>query len=230
MKKPEATPRKRRLALACSLALATGAMPGVLWAQDAEAEYDGETVMEEIMVTGTRIKGLDMKGAAQAVQVNQRDILESGAENIGQLMQDLTVTGGGFGTFTTSTAGPLSSESPVGSAAVSLRGLGTGSTLTLINGRRASVASFAKGQASFIDINSIPTSAIERVEILPETPAREPSPQPELTGEQQAAGHVHGEGAHGESGRGQPLGQTRKEVPGRGARRAARNLATRFCA
>jgi outer membrane receptor protein involved in Fe transport len=166
MKKPEATPRKRRLALACSLALATGAMPGVLWAQDAEAEYDGETVMEEIMVTGTRIKGLDMKGAAQAVQVNQRDILESGAENIGQLMQDLTVTGGGFGTFTTSTAGPLSSESPVGSAAVSLRGLGTGSTLTLINGRRASVASFAKGQASFIDINSIPTSAIERVEIL----------------------------------------------------------------
>ena len=91
---------------------------------------------------------------------------QAGAENIGQLMQDLTVTGGGFGTFTTSTAGPLSSESPVGSAAVSLRGLGTGSTLTLINGRRASVASFAKGQASFIDINSIPTSAIERVEIL----------------------------------------------------------------
>ena len=166
MKSIETTTQKRRLALACGLALAAGAIPGTLWAQDAEAEYDGETVMEEIMVTGTRIKGLDMKGAAQAVQVNQRDILESGAENIGQLMQDLTVTGGGFGTFTTSTAGPLSSDSPVGSAAVSLRGLGTGSTLTLINGRRASVASFAKGQASFIDINSIPTSAIERVEIL----------------------------------------------------------------
>ena len=58
------------------------------------------------------------------------------------------------------------SDTPVGAAAVSLRGLGTGSTLTLINGRRASVASFAKGQASFIDINSIPTAAVERVEIL----------------------------------------------------------------
>ena len=33
-------------------------------------------------------------------------------------------------------------------------------------GRRASVASFARGQASFIDVNSIPTSAVERVEIL----------------------------------------------------------------
>ena len=157
---------KRRLATACALALATGLTPLASMAQDVETESAEDLVMEEIMVTGTRIKGLDMKGAAQAIQVNQRDILESGAENIGQLMQDLTVTGGGLGTFTTSTAGPLSSETPVGSSAVSLRGLGTGSTLTLINGRRASVASFAKGQASFIDINSIPTSAVERVEIL----------------------------------------------------------------
>ena len=158
--------RKRPLATACALALAVGATPGTLLAQDTGTEFDDDMVMEEIMVTGTRIKGLDMKGAAQAVQVNQRDIMESGAENIGQLMQDLTVTGGGLGTFTTSTAGPLSSETPVGSSAVSLRGLGTGSTLTLINGRRASVASFARGQASFIDVNSIPTSAVERVEIL----------------------------------------------------------------
>lgn len=160
------TVTRKKLAAACALVLAAGAAPGALIAQEADTEADDSFVMEEVMVTGTRIKGLDMKGAAQAVQVNQRDILESGAENIGQLMQDLTVTGGGLGTFTTSTAGPLSSETPVGSSAVSLRGLGTGSTLTLINGRRASVASFARGQASFIDVNSIPTSAVERVEIL----------------------------------------------------------------
>lgn len=158
------------LALACATALAAGAWaPSLLaqtMAQPVNADEVEEMIMEEIMVTGTRIKGLDMKGAAQAVQVNRRDILESGADNLGQLMQDLTVTGGGIGTFTTSTAGPLSSDTPVGSAAVSLRGLGTGSTLTLINGRRASVSSFARGQASFIDVNSIPTSAVERVEIL----------------------------------------------------------------
>jgi iron complex outermembrane receptor protein len=126
----------------------------------------GGALLEEVMVTGTRIKGLDLKGAAQAVQVDRGEILESGAENLGELMQDLTVTGGGLGTFTTSTAGALSGDTPVGSASVSLRGLGTGSTLTLINGRRATVSSFANGQASFIDINSIPTSAVERVEVL----------------------------------------------------------------
>ncbi|MGD9265126.1 MAG: TonB-dependent receptor [Lysobacterales bacterium] len=157
---------KHALAAACALALTAGLTPFTVLAQDTELEQGDDMLVEEILVTGTRIKGLDMKGAAQAVQVNQSDILESGAENLGQLMQDLTVTGGGTGTFTTSTAGPLSSETPVGASAASLRGLGTGSTLTLINGRRASVASFAKGQASFIDINSIPTSAIERVEIL----------------------------------------------------------------
>jgi outer membrane receptor protein involved in Fe transport len=157
----------RRSLLASSiLAGLTLALSAPASAQDAEIQTGEDQLVEEILVTGTRIKGLDMKGAAQAIQVDKRSILESGAENLGQLMQDLTVTGGGLGTFTTSTAGPLSSETPVGSSAVSLRGLGTGSTLTLINGRRASVASFAKGQASFIDINSIPTAAIERVEVL----------------------------------------------------------------
>ena len=161
---------RNRLALACMTALASGffasnAAAQVMAQPEGAGDEDGTTI-EEVMVVGTRIKGLDMKGAAQAVQVNRRDILESGADKIGQLMQDLTVTGGGVGTFTTSTAGALSSESPVGASSVSLRGLGVGSTLTLINGRRASVSSFAVGQASFIDINSIPTSAIERVEIL----------------------------------------------------------------
>jgi iron complex outermembrane recepter protein len=149
----------RRLALACSLAAATLAVP-------ARAQSPNETV-DEIVVIGTHIKGLDLTGAVQAIQIDREDILSSGAESIGELMQDLTVTGGGLGTFSTSTAGALSGDTPVGSSSVSLRGLGTGSTLTLINGRRASVSAFANGQASFIDINSIPAAAIERIEILP---------------------------------------------------------------
>ena len=55
----------------------------------------------------------------------------------------------------------------MGAAGVSLRGLGTSATLTLINGRRASVSAFANGQESFIDVNSIPLAAIERIEVLP---------------------------------------------------------------
>lgn len=152
--------RFHRTALASACSLAITSLCQVAAAQASE-------VVEEVLVTGTHIKGLDLKGAVQAVQLNRDDILESGAESIGELMQDLTVTGGGAGTFSTSTAGALSGDTPVGASAVSLRGLGTGSTLTLINGRRATVSSFANGQASFIDINSIPPAAIERIEILP---------------------------------------------------------------
>lgn len=67
----------------------------------------------------------------------------------------------------TATAGPLSGDTPVGASAVSLRALGVSSTLTLINGRRAQVAAFARGTESFIDASSIPLAAVERVEILP---------------------------------------------------------------
>lgn len=149
----------RRTALSLGVALALGS-PGLL-AQDESAS------VEEVVVTGTRIKGLDLKGANQAIQLNRQDILDSGADSLGQLMQDLTVTGGGTGTFSPSTGGPLSGDTPVGQSSVSLRGLDVGSTLTLINGRRATVSSFAAGQASFIDLNSIPTAAVERIEILP---------------------------------------------------------------
>ena len=131
-----------------------------LSAQDAE-------LLEEIVITGTHIKGLDLEGAVQAVQVSREDIAESGAASAAEILRDLTQTGGGSGTFTTSTGGPLSGQTPVGAGGVSLRGLGTASTLTLVNGRRMSVSSFANGQESFIDINSIPSSAIERVEVLP---------------------------------------------------------------
>ena len=121
----------------------------------------------EITVVGTRIKGLDLSGAVQAFQVDREAILESGATTLIEVLQQLPVTRGGTGTFSTATAGPLSSDTPVGGAGVSLRGLGTSATLTLINGRRASVSAFAKGQESFIDVNSLPLAAIERVEILP---------------------------------------------------------------
>jgi outer membrane receptor protein involved in Fe transport len=50
---------------------------------------------------------------------------------------------------------------------VSLRGLGASATLTLINGRRASVSAFARGQESFIDVSSLPLAVVERVEVLP---------------------------------------------------------------
>lgn len=155
--------RAIRLALGCSL-VSAGAI-----AQETPATRDTprDSTVEEVVVTGSHIKGLDTEGAVQVVQINRDDIEASGATSPIEILQQLTQTGGGSGTFSTATGGPLSSNTPVGAAGVSLRGLGASSTLVLVNGRRVSVSSFAKGQESFVDVNSIPLSAIERVEVLP---------------------------------------------------------------
>ncbi|WP_346836771.1 TonB-dependent receptor [Microbulbifer sp. SAOS-129_SWC] len=151
--------RAIRLALGCSLVC------GSAIAQ--ETPKPASEAVEEVVVTGTHIKGLDTEGAVQVVQIGRDEIDASGATSPIELLQQLTQTGGGSGTFSTATAGPLSSNTPVGAAGVSLRGLGSSATLVLVNGRRVSVSSFAKGQESFVDVNSIPLSAIERVEVLP---------------------------------------------------------------
>src|SRR5690606_31931103 len=49
-----------------------------------------------------------------------------------------------------------------GGSGVNLRGLGSESTLVLVNGRRLAAA----GRGDFVDVSLIPLSAVERVEIL----------------------------------------------------------------
>lgn len=128
---------------------------------------DEPQVLEAITVTGTRIQGLDLKGAVQAYQIDRELIDESGATSVIDLFNQLPIAAGGGGTFSTASAGALSGDTPVGASGVSLRGLGTSATLTLINGRRASISAFARGQESFIDASAIPLAALERVEVLP---------------------------------------------------------------
>ena len=75
--------KRRPLSLACASALTL--LSATALAQDETAN------LEEVLVTGSHIKGLDLKGGTQAIQLNRQDILESGALRIGELMQDLTV-------------------------------------------------------------------------------------------------------------------------------------------
>ncbi len=151
--------------LKCGILPLTMAVSAALAQQPLEEESD--RAVDTITVTGTRISGIDLEGSQPLIIITREDIETSGADNLIDLFETLTATGGGEGTFSTRTAGALSGSSPVGSAGVSLRGLGTASTLTLVNGRRVAVASFANRQVSFVDVNTIPLAAVDRVEILP---------------------------------------------------------------
>lgn len=151
------------------LALIVIGLASVAAAQSGEPDTDNtdDAELDRVTVTGTHIRGINLEGAQPLKIITREEIDASGADNLIDLFENLAVTGGGDGTFSTRSAGALSTSSPVGSAGVSLRGMGTSSTLTLVNGRRVAVASFANRQESFVDINTIPLAAVERIEILP---------------------------------------------------------------
>jgi len=134
--------------------------------QAAEQDAKAEKEIEKIVVTGSRIKGVDLEGTQPLVVIGTEDIRNSGASSISELMSQISQTRGGEGSFSTSESGATSTSTPAGQAAASLRGLGPSSTLTLINGRRVAASSFASGTQNFVDINSIPLAAIERIEVL----------------------------------------------------------------
>ena len=142
--------------VSATLALSGGFTVTAYAAQGAEK-------IERIEVTGSRIKRSDMEGPSPVQSIGRDDIENMGYDNLQQLLERMPVAGNG----TFSTRGNNQDSTANGSAAVSLRGLGADATLVLINGRRVSVSAFAEGITnSFVDINSIPVSAIERIDIL----------------------------------------------------------------
>jgi outer membrane receptor for ferrienterochelin and colicin len=143
-----------RLALASALSI-----PLVATAAEDDEEEEGN----KITITGSHIKRADMEGPSPITSLTSEDIALTGVTDVIGLFTKLPISG--QGTF--STQGNSSDDTANGGSSVSLRGLGADSTLILINGRRVSVSPFAKGiDTAFVDINNIPLSAIERVDIL----------------------------------------------------------------
>jgi outer membrane receptor protein involved in Fe transport len=115
-----------------------------------------------IVVTGTNIKGRAPIGAKLLV-VSRKEINESGFATVPELLSKLPQNfNGGVTPTNQSDTSALNLNS---GTAVNLRGLGADSTLVLVNGHRLPSGGL---KGSFTDISSIPLSAIERVEILPD--------------------------------------------------------------
>lgn len=142
------------------------ALASLCFASNTFAQETNEQAVEKITITGSQIKGVDLEGMQPMVVLSSEYIKNSGASTVSELMSQITQTRGGTGSFTTSESGATSTSTPAGQAAASLRGLGPSSTLTLINGRRVAASSFASGTQNFVDVNSIPLAAIERIEVL----------------------------------------------------------------
>ncbi len=113
-------------------------------------------VVDRIEITGSSIKRVAAEGALPVQVIDQVDIVRSGVTTVSQLMQALPSMQG----FTTS--GTSVGGGGGGIMTASLHDIGESYTLVLLNGRRLA----PRGSGSTVDLNSIPLSAIQRVEVL----------------------------------------------------------------
>ncbi len=116
---------------------------------------------EKIEVTGSSIKRIEGETALPVQVIKREDIEKSGVTTAAELLTKISANAAALtdGAHFSDIAGQR------GFSGANLRGIGVSSTLVLLNGRR--LANFASpGGASGVDLNSIPSAAIERVEIL----------------------------------------------------------------
>ena len=115
--------------------------------------------LERVEITGSSIRRVDTETALPVTTVTRAEIAKTGVTSTEQLLAMIP---------SLDTLGGLQLASGVGlstygQSSVSLRGLGSTRTLVLVNGRR--LAAFA-GDDGSVNVNSIPISAIDRVEVL----------------------------------------------------------------
>ena len=132
-------------------------------AQDPVPEEDQ---VEEIVVIGSRIRRDNFSSAAPVDVVLTESAGARGINDVATMLQTTTVAAGSPQvTSALSAAGFSPVNGGLGSSSLSIRGLGANRTLVLLNGRRAGPSGVA-GSVSSFDLNTIPMSAIDRVEVL----------------------------------------------------------------
>ena len=120
--------------------------------------------IEEVMVTGSYIKGSATDGASPVEVIDREEIENIGAVSIADITRNLSVNSGSENASDSFTQG-----STQGTSNVNLRGLGLSSTLILIDGRRQTLTGATSNDGSvFVNTNAIPVVALERVEVLKE--------------------------------------------------------------
>ncbi|ATG76122.1 TonB-dependent receptor domain-containing protein [Pseudoalteromonas sp. 1_2015MBL_MicDiv] len=127
--------------------------------QGIAAEEDEIKKIERVQVTGSRIRSAEAMSSAPIQVVDSAAIDASGSLNI----QNLLLDNPAFGSPAISRTNSNFNTASAGVATVDLRNLGSERTLVLVNGRR--YVSGLPG-SSAVDLNTIPSQFIERVEIM----------------------------------------------------------------
>jgi len=152
------------VALGVALAVTGGSVAvGPAWAAEPQ-------LVEEIVVTGSRIRRNPLDEPAAVLELDEEYLDQTGLTNLGDMLQRLPISSSAINTrFNV----PGNSGFPqdgtgigAGASRIALRNLEARRTLVLVDGKRFVPGASASGVPIAVDLNTIPTTMIERIEIL----------------------------------------------------------------
>ncbi|MCW8125019.1 TonB-dependent receptor [Microbulbifer halophilus] len=147
--------KKNLLSVAVKGAIGLTAAAVMVPATPAFAQEDA-TLVEEVVVTGSRIRRTDLESTSPVSIVSAEDMKVQGIVNVADALQQLTAQNGGLTSAVNNGGG--------GKSTVNLRGMGSQRTLVLLNGRRVTPSGI--GANATVDLNTVPVAIIERIEVL----------------------------------------------------------------
>ncbi|MBO9499357.1 MAG: TonB-dependent receptor [Novosphingobium sp.] len=130
----------------------------------ATTQTSKEDEGDSIVVTGSRIRRSEFNNPDPITIVSPQMAAAQGQMTAAQMLQSSPIAAGSA-QVTSAISAVFNTNGGLGAETISLRGLGANRTLVLLNGRRAGPSGTRGGVSSF-DLNALPTSIIDNVEIL----------------------------------------------------------------
>ncbi len=156
----------RRGYLLASVALASLTLADIAVAQTTDTNDD----VEEVVVTGSRIRQNPLEAKSPVQILSAEDIEQSGQISIADFLQRLPIAGSAINRTNNSSGNlgfpPDGSGIGAGASEIDLRYLSSKRVLVLVDGRRWVRGSSASGVSGAVDLNTIPVGAIKSVEVL----------------------------------------------------------------
>lgn len=160
--------RKSYLSLCTLAALSSFALPPQALAMQQDRSEDDEEAMEKITVVGSNIRGAQAAGRLPVTILDSDDIINTGAVTGDELLRSIPQVGDISFNNERSIGGVNDARGDV--ASINLRGIGTGNTLTLLNGRRLVLHPGTQTEnfvpVTTVNSNTLPVTGLRRLEVL----------------------------------------------------------------
>jgi iron complex outermembrane recepter protein len=129
----------------------------------AAAAPEGANTVDEVIVTGSLIKGTATDAALPVSVIGHAELQKKGSPTVLDLIKSLPESSGVLGDTNQFDS---RAQGTAGMGSINLRGLGDQRTLVLLNGHRLSINPVENAGSGGVDTNLLPVAAIDRVEVL----------------------------------------------------------------